>query len=342
MTFHASFSFRPSLRLFFSLSLLVLIATPAQAAKKGTADQIATIKGQTVTREDINTAEIAKTRKKLYDLEQAELMRVAINRLRKLHPKTFPEGDFKITSDEIQTIYDKAGLSKRGPLVAFEDQIRDYLIATKERNHQTILFAKAVKMGYVKSLLSEPPAFDFRLPFVSRKASQGPENAPVHIVEFSDFQCPFCTKVIPTLNALMKKYPGKIHLVYRHLPLDSIHKEARAAAVASECAADQDRFWPYHDLVFANNKALTDDNLKKFGKQVKVSDQKKFEACIKSNHYNQRVNGDIAAAHSMDITGTPGFLVGRRDRDGMIRGEVISGALPLAVFTKTVDKYLKK
>src|SRR5712691_9566756 len=97
---------------------------------------------------------------------------------------------------------------------------------------------------------------------IAGKPVRGPENAPVTMVEFSDFQCPFCGRFFAeTEGALLKKYDGKIRFVYRHFPLDSIHPFAQGAALASECANEQNKFWEYHDLLFQNQQQLGNEGL---------------------------------------------------------------------------------
>ena len=139
---------------------------------------------------------------------------------------------------------------------------------------------------------------------------------------------------------MLKRYPGKIHYVYRHLPLDSIHKQARDAAEASECAADQDKFWPYHDKIFDNPKRLEPKHLKEYAGEVGLN-LRQFNQCFNGKKYAKRVQEDIDAAKSLDINGTPGFIIGRVSQDGFVEGERISGAVPLENFIVAVEKALK-
>ena len=139
---------------------------------------------------------------------------------------------------------------------------------------------------------------------------------------------------------LMKKYPGKIYYVYRHLPLDSIHAEARNAAEASECAADQGKFWPYHDKIFDNMKRLSPENLREYAAGLRLN-MNQFDSCFKGKKHAKLVQNDTAEAARLDITGTPGFIIGRKAADGMIEGEKINGAVPLENFIAAIEKYLK-
>jgi len=143
------------------------------------------------------------------------------------------------------------------------------------------------------------------------------------------------------LQKLLEKYPGKIYYVYRHLPLDSIHQEARDAGEASECAADQGKFWPYHDVIFDNTRRLKPEHLEEYAKKLKLN-TRTFNKCFRGKKYAKRVQQDIEDAHSIGITGTPGFLIGPVGKDGKVEGDVITGAQPLANFSRIVDKYLGK
>ena len=140
-----------------------------------------------------------------------------------------------------------------------------------------------------------------------------------------------------TLKALRKKYGKTIRLVYRHLPLGQIHAFAWAAAEASECAAEQGKFWPYHDLIFGNAKKLSREQFIKMARQAKVRDLKKFEACVDKGKQKSLVRRDVEAAEAMGMSGTPAFFVGRDVGKGMMAGELLTGAQPLNVFVEMVE-----
>jgi protein-disulfide isomerase len=160
--------------------------------------------------------------------------------------------------------------------------------------------------------------------------SLGPDDAPVTIIEFSDFQCPYCKRASPIVHRLAEKYPEQVRIVYRHMPLDSIHPRARAAAEASACADDQGLFWEYHDQIFANSSKLSDEDLLAFGTAVGV-DEAVFAACVETRKHAEAVQADVADATSAGITGTPAFVVNgivlyglqsEDDLDKVIRAEL--------------------
>lgn len=165
---------------------------------------------------------------------------------------------------------------------------------------------------------------------VGNAPTKGPENAPITIVEFSDFQCPFCSRVVPTMEQLFKEYPGKIRLAFRQNPLP-FHKDALSAAKAALAANEQGKFWPMHDLIFENQKNLSDDNLRNLAKEIGLN-MNKFEKDWKSNKFDAQIKNDKNFAKSNRATGTPAFF---------INGVLLSGAQPVNNFKVVIDKLLK-
>ena len=136
--------------------------------------------------------------------------------------------------------------------------------------------------------------------------------------------------MLPVLRELRERYPEQVRIVYRHLPLESIHPRARAAAEASVCAEAQGRFWPYHDLVFEDPKALDDDDLRRHAEAAGL-DMEPYDACIAGDAQRARVSADIEAARSAGISGTPAFLV---------NGVLLSGAQPIEAFERLIQREL--
>ena len=170
----------------------------------------------------------------------------------------------------------------------------------------------------------------------------GHADAPITIVEFSDYQCPFCKRhSTSTLVALKASYidTGKVRYVFRDFPLDSIHPYARKAAEAAHCAGDQDKFWDMHDILFANQGALMQDNLKGFARDMKL-DVDAFDVCFDSGKYAKRVEADVAAGAAVGVAGTPKFFVGKVKADGTMVATVIKGAQPAAAFSQVIDRLL--
>jgi protein-disulfide isomerase len=161
---------------------------------------------------------------------------------------------------------------------------------------------------------------------------KGSSSAKIFLVEYSDFQCPFCSRFYTqTLGSVLKDYvdTGKVGLVFKHFPLDSIHPNARPAAVASECAKDQGKFWEMHDIIFQNQNAINTADLKKYASGLKL-DISKFNTCLdNAAAKNPIIDSQLQEGSQNGITGTPGFLL--TDAEGNILSE-ITGAQPYAAF----------
>jgi protein-disulfide isomerase len=160
--------------------------------------------------------------------------------------------------------------------------------------------------------------------------SRGPADAPITIVEFSDYQCPFCRKWHAEVSKdLFEAYPGKLRLVYRNLPLTSIHPDAFSAAEAAMCAGEQGVYWDYHDKLFGGELLGTGVYLQ-YAKDLSL-DMTSFEACINDQKYQAEIQADSDFAVNMGVRSTPTFF---------INGLAIVGAQPLDVFKQVIDKEL--
>ncbi len=159
---------------------------------------------------------------------------------------------------------------------------------------------------------------------------KGNKNAPVTIVEFSDFQCPYCAALQSTLKEVLKAYPKQVKLVYKHFPL-SFHRQARNAAKASLAAKEQGKFWEMHDVIFENYNKLSEEKFKEFAAQLGLN-VKQFIADYNSNKYDQQIQQDISIANNVGVRGTPTlFANGKR-----------MGRRSFNDFKETIDKILKK
>jgi len=161
--------------------------------------------------------------------------------------------------------------------------------------------------------------------------SQGPANAPIELVEFSDFQCPFCYRAHPTVKQVLNTYGSKVRFVYRNYPLPN-HPNARPAAEAAQCANEQGQFWAYHDRLFADQNKLGDADLRASAVALGL-DAPKFNACLDSHKYKPRVDADLQAGNEAGVNGTPAFF---------INGRMISGAQPYDEFKKVIDEELAR
>ncbi|HEU4382127.1 MAG TPA: DsbA family protein [Anaeromyxobacteraceae bacterium] len=175
------------------------------------------------------------------------------------------------------------------------------------------------------------PAAFMRVP-LGDSPQRGPSDAWVTIVEFSDFQCPYCGSAAPVLNQVLALYPADARLVYKHFPLRQ-HANARPAANAAECARAQDpapgvHFWAMHDLLFANQAALDAASLAGYAGQIAGLDATAWQVCFDARQFDSRVQADLDLGASMGVGGTPTFA---------INGRPLVGAQPLATFTAAVE-----
>jgi protein-disulfide isomerase len=149
----------------------------------------------------------------------------------------------------------------------------------------------------------------------SGRPSRGPLDAPVTIVEFSDFQCPYCRALFPTLRQIEADYTGKVRIVYLQFPLVSIHPDARKAAEASLCAYEQGKFWELHDAMFNDQANLGVEHLKEKASQLSL-DPVAFGACLDSGKYIREIAGDVNEAVKAGVSGTPALFINGRFLEG--------------------------
>jgi protein-disulfide isomerase len=189
-------------------------------------------------------------------------------------------------------------------------------------------FVEQLKLKTAVRISLEPPRQKIA---TADSPAQGPANAPIELVEFSDFQCPFCYRSFPTVKQVMDTYSGKVRFVYRNYPLPN-HPNARPAAEAAQCAHEQGQFWPYHDRLFADQSKLSDTDLKAAAAALGL-DAGRFNACLDSHKYQARVEADTKAGNEAGVNGTPAFF---------INGRLLSGAQPFDEFKKIIDEELAR
>lgn len=181
-----------------------------------------------------------------------------------------------------------------------------------------------------KQRREEDPNKIYNIP-VGEAPYKGPKDAPITVVMFTEFQCPFSNRGKSTLEQLMKKYQGQIKLVFKHFPL-GFHKNAMVAAETSMAAGAQGKFWEMYDKMFANQKQLSVDNLKEYAQGLNL-DMKKFNEDLETHRFKKIIDGDMKVARGAGVRGTPTFF---------INGRKLVGAKPLAEFQKVIDEILKE
>ncbi len=174
---------------------------------------------------------------------------------------------------------------------------------------------------------------------------RGDHDAPITIVEFSDFQCPFCARFqIQTLPLILEQYveTGKVKFVYRDFPIQNSHPNAMPAAAASECAHEQNKYWEYHDALFENQGVWNKVDIasavtifKEFAVELDLN-QDQFSNCLDSGKYIEEINNDLKDGRDYGITGTPGFFIGNEE-NGFVK---LNGAQPFEAFKNIIDSQL--
>jgi protein-disulfide isomerase len=226
---------------------------------------------------------------------------------------------------EVQAYY----LAQKDRLNRPYDEIKPQLAqALKQAKVQQarLDYIKRLRSGNEVVVLLSPPKMQMGY---DPARVRGNPKAPVMIVEFSDFQCPYCHQVEPVVKDLLAKYGDKVSLAYRDLPLKQIHPQAEIAAEASRCAGEQGKYWDYHDQLF-NASKLDRDALLEYARNLKLDD-KRFDSCLTTGKYRADVEKDSREGMQAGITGTPAFF---------INGVVLSGAEPKESFARIIDQEL--
>jgi protein-disulfide isomerase len=211
------------------------------------------------------------------------------------------------------------------------DQVRQPIKAMLiQQRMETIreAYLETLKSKTSVRLLLEPPRQTVKM--VSTSPTRGSASAPIEMIEFSDFQCPYCERVNPIVAKVLETYGDRIRFVYREYPLPN-HPNARPASEAGQCANEQGKFWPYHDRLFANQQRLGASDLKQHAVDLGL-DAARFSACVDSHKYKALVDADIDEGNDVGVNGTPAFF---------INGRMLSGAQPLEAFKKIIDEELQ-
>ena len=231
-----------------------------------------------------------------------------------------------VSPEQVRDFYDANAERMPRSFEELEGRITVHLQRQAEVRRRAAL-ARELRERYPVRISLAPPRADVHAdddPFM------GPEDAPVTLIEFSDFQCPYCRRVQSVLKRLMTAYHGQLKLVFRDFPLRQIHPEAQKAAEAAQCANDQGQFWPYHDRLFAATDLGIGD-LKQYAAELGL-DADRFNDCLDSETYGPEVQSDIDDARAAGVNATPSFFV---------NGMPINGAVPFERFVELVELALQ-
>lgn len=213
------------------------------------------------------------------------------------------------------------------PLESMLERVRDYLVSGERSKVQAEYLTSLRQQAGVKILL-EPPRANIEVQ--ADEPARGPADAPIIIVEYSDFECPYCERAQPSVQQVLETYGDKVRLVYRDFPL-RIHENAQLAAQATHCAGEQGQYWEYHDVLYANNRALRPADLQRYAEELTLNSEP-FAECLESGRYADGIDADLESGQQHGVSGTPAFFV---------NGRLLSGAQPFAAFRAIIDEELE-
>ncbi len=334
----------------FAFAAILLACSPAPAQQSDAAAVAAQVGDRTITTGELDerwrvmdATGQADATQKLYDgrrnaLESiiAETLVAEAAQAKGMSPDAFVESEVSrrvkpVTDSEVVAFYQGNISQMQGrPLDAMAPVINRYLTEQQGVAARQALIAELRKTGPEVRVLFDAPRRQVEV--AATDPSIGHPSAPVTIVEFSDFQCPFCQSVSPTLKAVREKYGDKVRVVWKDFPLTQIHPEAFKAGEAAHCAGDQGRFWEYHDRLFANQQALQPDSLKNYAADLGL-DAAAFNSCLDTSKHGERVRGGVEQGTRLGVNSTPTIY---------INGRMLSGAQPMETFSTIIDEELSR
>ncbi|GIW39649.1 MAG: oxidoreductase [Candidatus Binatia bacterium] len=313
----------------------------ALAAGAATTEVVATVAGEKISRaeleehvrpslNEIENARYRVLREGLEELVGKKLLEVEARRrgvsvedlLREeVEKKVSPPSDA-----EVRALYEENKESfGETPFETLEPRLADYLREERAERRKSE-FLSELKKRHATELYLDPPRYPVS---VAGRPWRGAETAPVTIVEFADYECPFCKRAEPTVRKVLSEYGDRVRFVYRHYPLP-FHAHARAAARASLCAGEQGKFWEYHDALMAADELdpkLLEETARRLG-----LDEGKFRSCFASSKFEKVLEEDLAEAARLGVDGTPTFFV---------NGRVLDGAQPFERFQEVIEEELR-
>jgi protein-disulfide isomerase len=332
------------------LTLLTACSSSAQQPRAQTpADVVATVGSTSITLAQVDERALQipassfgnlKLSQALFEARRAALEEIVGNTLldqeakargvdrRALTEQEITSKAAPVTDADVSEWYEANQSRVQGaPLDQVQAPIRALLVQQRTQAARQ-QFVDALKARTAVSVMLDPPR---QVVEEAGRPARGPASAPIQMIEFSDFQCPFCLRANPTVTQVLNTYGDRIRFVYRHYPLPN-HANARPAAEAAQCANEQGKFWPYHDKLFELGGRLSDADLKQTAVDVGL-DVTTFNACVDTHKYKADVDADIAAGDEAGVSGTPAFF---------INGRVLTGAQPFEAFKRVIDEELAR
>lgn len=325
-----------------SLCLALPLAAFAQAAPHpSSGDPVATVGGQAISEQELLEAlgpqQLTQLRNQEYEAKSKALE--SLIRLKVVQAEARRRGipaeklidqevDSKVpepTDREVEAYFlgqNQAGARLDDVKEQFRTNLKRLMVQKARQSYADSLRAKTEVV-----VLLRPPSVDVAYDPARVK---GNPKAPVTIVEFSDFQCPYCKKSEGTLKDVLAKYNGQVKVAWRDFPLREIHPQAQAAAEAARCAGEQGKFWEFHDKLFEDQSRLKEADLAAASRAVGL-DGKSFQSCLATGKFKSKIEADLQEGSKVGVAGTPGFF---------INGVFLSGAQPQAEFEKVIENQL--
>ena len=330
-----------TLAMLFSACSQAPLETPQYASEQQRDSKtLAVVDGQVITEEDLDIGgELMALEQQRYKITSRALENAIAERLLKAEAARRDislalllesEIDSKVaepSDGEVEAFYEKRKQRIRGSLEEVRSKLVGALRAIKSNQLREEFVGRLREKSEVEIHL-EPLRVAVEL---EGAPLRGPADAPVTIVEFSDFQCPFCKRVQPVIQHLRKRYAREVSWRFKDLPLNSIHATAQQAAEAARCAGEQGKFWEYHDALFSVDQITSEIHEGLAGSLGLASEP--FLECLKSGKYREAVQADSKKAEGLGIGSTPTFV---------INGIILSGAQPLEEFARIIDSELRR
>ncbi len=329
-----------SLRVFFICAALVL-AAPQILSAQDPQKPLAVVEGQPIYEQDLMSVagpSLLDLRKQEYKAKSDALDKVIRMKLVEAEAKKRgltadellkQEVDSKVadpSDDEAKGFY----LAQRSQTTLPFDQVKPQvkqLLKASEIQQAREKYLDSLRDKADVSILLQPPSVQMGY---DPARVRGDAKAPITIVEFSDFQCPFCKKVQGALNDVMARYPGRVKLAYRDFPMRTLHTNAQIAAEAGRCAGEQGKFWEFHDAMFADQAKLNEPGLLETAHSLGM-DGESFRSCLTGDKFKAQIEQDVQDGTRAGVSGTPGFF---------INGVFVNGAQPEAEFEKVIESEL--
>jgi protein-disulfide isomerase len=341
---HRDSNSKPLASIFPVIVLVLAFRLGASAATVG--EIVAEVDGAPITSQELEqplASQLSKLQEQIYNLKRQRLDALINQRLlateaarRRVSVSALLDAEVTakvglVTEEEIEKVYEETRGKFKGGESTVREQIRTRLQSQKLAARGEEFLRSLRSQAKIVVNLEAPPIH--RVEVSTQGAPfKGPPNAPVTIVEFSDFHCPFCRRVLPTLTQIESKYGHKIRLMFRDFPIESLHPGATKAHEAARCANEQGKFWAYHDRLFDTPPKSTPEIFKELARRTDL-DVVAFESCFESGKYQEAIKKDVEDGTRLGVTGTPAFF---------INGRLITGAQPFESFARIIDDELAR